>query len=111
MVNLGIFLEEYEYTKMATWMANEHSFMVKTLVAYVITIFGIKLFMRDRKPFYLERPLTLWNASLSLFSTLGVIFITPALYRVIRDHGISRKFRLNIGFLAFLEFYALDRKC
>lgn len=92
MVNLGIFFEEYEYTKMSKWMGNEHSFMVKALVAYVVTIFGIKLFMRDRKPFHLERPLTFWNACLALFSSLGVFYITPALYRVIRDHGISHTY-------------------
>jgi hypothetical protein len=87
----GIFLEDYEYEKFAGWMATKHGFVIKSLIAYLITIFSIKMFLRDRKPFTLERPLSVWNAMLAGFSTLGVYYMTPPLYRVIRDHGISRK--------------------
>lgn len=59
--------------------------------------------MRDRKPFQLEMPLTIWNAFLAAFSSLGVIFIAPALYRVIRDQGISCKSLIfkNVNFAYF----------
>jgi hypothetical protein len=108
MVNLHIFLEEYEYGKMARWMGNEYPFMVKTLIAYIITIFGIKMFMSNRKPFHLERALTIWNAFLATFSSLGVIFIAPALYRVIRDHGLSATYtkvtELETGVAGYWHF-------
>lgn len=91
MPDLSIFFEDYVYEKAVQWMRNEHWFMIKSLVAYVITIFGIQMFMHNRKAFQLDRALSVWNSILAVFSSLGVIFITPALYRVIRDYGISCK--------------------
>jgi hypothetical protein len=117
MPDFGIFFEEYNYTKAANWVVEAHPFMIKTLgkfhlfkliffilVAYLITIFGIQIFMRDRKPFHLERALTIWNASLAAFSTMGTLMIAPALYRVTRDYGIKCKFFA----LLFLTSQSLD---
>ncbi|KAI6236202.1 Dehydrogenase/reductase SDR family member 1 [Aphelenchoides besseyi] len=92
MGDWSIFLEDYNYDRMAGWMGEQRSFVVKSIVAYLIAIFGIKLFLRDRKPFKLERILTAWNAALALFSLLGVWNMTPVLYRVIRDYGLAHTY-------------------
>ncbi|XP_064286681.1 very long chain fatty acid elongase 3 isoform X4 [Passer domesticus] len=40
-------------------------------VIYVIVIFGIQHFMKERRPFKLRGPLVLWSFSLALFSLIG----------------------------------------
>ncbi|KAI6198289.1 Elongation of very long chain fatty acids protein [Aphelenchoides fujianensis] len=75
MSGWGIFLKDYDYERMSEWMAKQHSFVLKSIVAYL--------------PFNLERPLTVWNWFLAIFSLWGVMSMLPALFRVISKHGLS----------------------
>uniref|UniRef100_A0A7E4VXK7 Elongation of very long chain fatty acids protein n=1 Tax=Panagrellus redivivus TaxID=6233 RepID=A0A7E4VXK7_PANRE len=48
---------------------------------YIATIYGLRQWMRDRKPFELRWPLVAWNAFLAVFSTVASIrFGEEALY-------------------------------
>ncbi|NWT04357.1 ELOV6 protein, partial [Mionectes macconnelli] len=38
---------------------------------YLILVFGIKHFMKERRAFHLRTPLTLWSFSLTVFSVIG----------------------------------------
>ncbi|XP_050161708.1 elongation of very long chain fatty acids protein 3 [Myiozetetes cayanensis] len=38
---------------------------------YLILVFGIQHFMKERRAFHLRAPLTLWSFGLTLFSTIG----------------------------------------
>ncbi|KAI6184365.1 Elongation of very long chain fatty acids protein [Aphelenchoides bicaudatus] len=57
-------------------------------MVYVVIIFGIKFIMRDRKPLNIKLPLQIWNLWLALFSILGSIVTTVALYQEISKHGL-----------------------
>ena len=68
---------------------DHEGFLIKAVAFYLFAIFGIKYLMKDRKPFDLVRPLIIWNAILSTFSILGFLFITPTLFKIIKDHGLT----------------------
>ncbi|NWR37290.1 ELOV6 protein, partial [Tachuris rubrigastra] len=38
---------------------------------YLILVFGIQHFMKERRAYHLRKPLTLWSLSLTLFSAIG----------------------------------------
>lgn len=90
-MSLSIFFEEYDYDKARQWLVDTEPFLLKCVAVYVIAIFSIKYVMRDRKPFDLQTPLTVWNALLAVFSILGFVFTTPTFLSVISEHGLQRK--------------------
>ncbi|OXA50001.1 elongation of very long chain fatty acids protein 6 [Folsomia candida] len=56
---------------------------------YIAIIFGLRAFMRNRKPFVLKRELVVWNGALGLFSILGVIRVLPDLWgKINRPNGL-----------------------
>ncbi|KAL7072758.1 hypothetical protein ACQ4LE_007769 [Meloidogyne hapla] len=65
------------YTKSVQWAG----IWVATL--YVVVIFGIQWFMKDRKPLQISLSLQLWNAWLALFSIVGSIVTSYGLLREI----------------------------
>lgn len=44
---------------------------------YIITIFGLREYMRNRPAFELKGPLFVWNLSLGIFSVMGFARIAP----------------------------------
>ncbi|KAI6233185.1 Elongation of very long chain fatty acids protein [Aphelenchoides fujianensis] len=90
--SMAIFFEDYDYGRCKQWLVEHEAFLVKSVVFYVIGIFGIKLYLRDRKPFDLERPLIAWNAFLATFSLLGFLYTFPSFLKTIRDHGLSHTY-------------------
>ncbi|KAF8362815.1 hypothetical protein PRIPAC_89738 [Pristionchus pacificus] len=69
------------------WMADHWYFVVQASTAYFFLIFGVKLFMKNREPFDLQRPLNIWNAILALFSTLGFLFMAPDFFGTLWTGG------------------------
>uniref|UniRef100_A0A914MBH9 Elongation of very long chain fatty acids protein n=2 Tax=Meloidogyne TaxID=189290 RepID=A0A914MBH9_MELIC len=65
------------YTESVQWAG----IWVATL--YVIAIFGIQWFMKERKPLQISLSLQLWNAWLALFSIMGSIVTSYGLIREI----------------------------
>ncbi|MFH4973711.1 hypothetical protein AB6A40_000420 [Gnathostoma spinigerum] len=57
-------------------------------IVYVIVIFSLKFIMKNRKPFELSRSLELWNAWLAIFSVIGSVISSRALYTVIVNEGV-----------------------
>lgn len=91
-MSLSIFFEEYDYDKARQWLVDTEPFLLKCVAVYVIAIFSIKYIMRDRKPFDLQTPLTVWNALLAVFSILGFVFTTPTFLSVISEHGLQHTY-------------------
>lgn len=88
---LNIFFSEYNYESSKQWLVDHESFLIKCVVAYVITIFSVKILMYNRKAFDLQNSLILWNSILAVFSIAGFVRLTPTFLKVIYDHGIKRK--------------------
>ncbi|GMS81165.1 hypothetical protein PENTCL1PPCAC_3340, partial [Pristionchus entomophagus] len=67
-------------------------FAVQCSIAYFFLIFSIKFFMRNRKPFDLQRPLNAWNLILAVFSTAGAIFMAPDFFGVLWRRGFRASY-------------------
>lgn len=57
------------------------------LLGYLIAVFGIKNYMRDRKPFELKNQLIAWNFLLAAFSGIGAIKTGTELVSVWANEG------------------------
>lgn len=58
--------------------------------AYVLIVFGLKQWMKDRKAFELRRQLQLWNILLAIFSILGTIRVWPEMFHTYRYFGFEQ---------------------
>jgi len=70
------------YVEQITWP----SFWIS--MVYIVVIFGIKWYMKDRKPLNLGSSLNYWNGWLALFSIGGCLVTTPALFHEIQKFGL-----------------------
>ena len=61
----------FHYPSGVAWAQNYWGISVYASIFYVITIFTLQRWMRDRKPYNLRRWLFGWSLMLSLFSMLG----------------------------------------
>lgn len=61
-------------------------------VLYLLTIFGIQAWMKDRPPFKLRTPLILWNWGLGLFSIFGFYRIGQEFANLVfhQEHGLHK---------------------
>lgn len=55
---------------------------------YVIVIFSIQFYMRNKPKYTLRKVLVLWNTSLAIFSIIGASRTLPELIHVLRNFGI-----------------------
>ncbi|KAF7634757.1 Elongation of very long chain fatty acids protein [Meloidogyne graminicola] len=72
---------DFEGAKLYTQSVQWAGIWVASL--YVVAIFGIQWFMKDRKPLQITLSLQLWNAWLALFSIIGSIVTSFGLIREI----------------------------
>lgn len=60
-------------------------------IVYVLAIFGIERWMRDRPAYKLKWPLFLWNAALGIFSIIGFIRTVPEfVYIIYGENGLYK---------------------
>ncbi len=71
------------------FMRDHYELPIGLCIVYLIVIFGIKRFMRDRTPFDLRMPLFWWNVFLAVFSMLGSIYVVPNIFRVVKREGLT----------------------
>ncbi len=69
------------YSKNRHWWGEHWGLPLFASALYVVLIFGIKRFMKDRQPFDLRGPLFLWNLGLSAFSGVGLYVVGGVLLR------------------------------
>eukprot|EP00922_Rhytidocystis_sp_ex-Travisia-forbesii_P048996 GHVS01072930.1.p1 GENE.GHVS01072930.1~~GHVS01072930.1.p1 ORF type:complete len:434 (-),score=57.43 GHVS01072930.1:688-1989(-) len=60
---------------------------VTSVVLYLLFIYFGKKFMKNRKPFDLQKPLKYWNLILAIFSLCGAIRVVPHLLYVLHKFG------------------------
>lgn len=73
-----------------SWMKNYWWTSVILSLLYVGTIFVLRTFMKDRKPFELRILLTMWNTGLAVFSFLGLTCLIPELLWLVSNFFILR---------------------
>lgn len=61
------------------------------LVSYVILVWKLKQFMKDRKPYKLRIPMFVWNAFIGTLSIIVVIRASPEFWLLLKEpHGFYR---------------------
>ncbi|KAJ1352275.1 hypothetical protein KIN20_008573 [Parelaphostrongylus tenuis] len=88
-MTMEILFSEFDYERAKDYCASIENFSVKLAIAYVVSIFSIKFYMKDRKAYDLQIPLSIWNAILSVFSALGFFYTFSTFLSVARKHGFS----------------------
>uniref|UniRef100_A0A8C3UZS8 Elongation of very long chain fatty acids protein n=2 Tax=Catharus ustulatus TaxID=91951 RepID=A0A8C3UZS8_CATUS len=89
-------LGEYDFEKNFShlaarkWMEEnwQKTFIFSTI--YLILIFGIQHFMKERRPFNLRAPLALWSFSLTLFSIIAAWRIWKQMAFLLLNKGFKR---------------------
>ncbi|XP_009956227.1 PREDICTED: elongation of very long chain fatty acids protein 6-like [Leptosomus discolor] len=89
-------LEEYDFERnfneqeAREWMQENWHMSVYISVAYLILIFGIQHFMKERRGYQLRVPLTLWSLSLALFSAIGALRMWKQMALILSTKGLKQ---------------------
>nr|XP_002739877.1 PREDICTED: elongation of very long chain fatty acids protein 6-like [Saccoglossus kowalevskii] len=84
---------ERQLVDVGTWiehMRDYWHYSIYASVIYVVVIFTIQRYMRDRPKFHLRRPLVAWNLALAIFSIIGAVRSTTMLYLIVKEDGLYR---------------------
>lgn len=81
------FEENFVYDTSQQWMAENWITAFYWSLGYLLVIFGLKAWMRNRAPFNLRRLLQLWNVALATFSIMGTIRVWPEMAYIFKSHG------------------------
>ena len=63
---------KFDYERVSSYMLQYWSASVFISIAYVVIIFSIQRWMRDRKPYSLQRWLFAWSTALTCISLVGL---------------------------------------
>ncbi|ODN05544.1 putative fatty acid elongation protein 3 [Orchesella cincta] len=67
-------------------------------IVYIMSIFSIQTYMKDKPAFDLKAPLFYWNAALGVFSILGLIRFTPSFLNILfSPNGFYRSICVRDG--------------
>jgi elongation of very long chain fatty acids protein 6 len=75
-----------------SWVEDHFYLTIQLSVAYVVVVFGLKFFMRNRPPFSLYYPLNAWNLFLAVFSIVGTIKLTPEFFGTMENKGFVHSY-------------------
>jgi len=75
--------EKIDYPLWKHYMALHWKLPIYVSVVYMIVIFGLQRFLKNRSPLNVQLPLALWNLGLGIFSILGFMRIAPELFKVL----------------------------
>lgn len=71
------------------WMQNNWHQSIYWSIFYIIVIFSIQRYMKNRPPLELKTPLIIWNIGLALFSIAGTIRMLPGFLHIINEFGFT----------------------
>lgn len=75
--------EVYDWKAWGVYGTTNWHLPVVVGIVYVIAIFGIERWMRDRPAYKLKWPLFLWNTALGIFSIIGFIRTVPEFVHIL----------------------------
>lgn len=82
------FEEKFSHVKTRELMLNYWTSGFYLCAIYMILIFSIQNYMKDRPKFNLRKFLVVWNTCLAVFSILGASRTLPELLHVLKNFGI-----------------------
>ncbi|CAL8116660.1 unnamed protein product [Orchesella dallaii] len=84
---------EFERVDIVYWrdfLKNQWALPFYAAGLYLVTIFGLEYYMKERKAFNLRVPLILWNGALGIFSIMGFYRTFPPLFNSFMNDGLMR---------------------
>lgn len=81
------FASSYDEREVQEWIHKHWTKTIAISVFYVMLVFSGRRWMTNREKFNLRWPLTLWSASLALFSIIGTWFMWGRAIDDLRKHG------------------------
>ncbi|NXP35127.1 ELOV6 protein, partial [Leiothrix lutea] len=83
------FEKNFNHLGAIKWMEENWQKSILFSVIYLILIFGIQHYMKERRPFNLRAPLTLWSFSLTLFSFIAACRIWKQMAFLLLTRGFK----------------------
>ncbi|RWS08109.1 elongation of very long chain fatty acids protein 6-like protein, partial [Dinothrombium tinctorium] len=81
------FEQRFKHQQNREWMKEHWHEAFFWVAGYMIVIFSIKAFMRNRPPFNLRRALAIWSTLLAAFSILGFMRTLPEMIHILSNFG------------------------
>jgi len=78
----------HDYMDVTAWMAERFWICIAVAIFYLVSIFGIQEYLKDKKKFDLKYSMAVWNLFLGIFSFCGAIRTTPALFGSLSRGGV-----------------------
>ena len=69
------------------WLRGTLPFTAYCSAAYLVIVFGLQRYMKNRAAFELRPALALWSASLAVFSLIAAVKLVPERVHVVRQYG------------------------
>ena len=82
--------EKYNGTRGEAFLVRNGHYSIYIAVAYVVSIFSVQRWMRDREKYDLRRPLFLWSVTLAVFSIATMVVFNPKFLQYTYNHGFER---------------------
>ena len=82
--------ERFDFYKAEAFIAKYWHYSIYISAFYVVTIFAIQRWMRDREKYDLRRPLFLWSLTLTVFSMAGFVVAGWPHFLYFIHHGWER---------------------
>ncbi|NXJ17691.1 ELOV6 protein, partial [Dicrurus megarhynchus] len=84
------FEKNFNHLAARKWMEENWQKSLIIGFIYLILVFGIQHFMKERRPFSLRAPLTLWSLSLTLFSFIAACRVWKQMAFLLLTKGFKR---------------------
>jgi hypothetical protein len=101
--------ENIDYTSWKHYLALNWTIPIWTTILYVVVIFSLQHWMKNRPPFKLQLPLAIWNLCIGLFSILGFIRIGRELWTVLSSdqYGFHTSVCTRIGLNEPMAYWSI----
>ncbi|GMR61311.1 hypothetical protein PMAYCL1PPCAC_31506, partial [Pristionchus mayeri] len=81
--------QNFDFRRAGRWMDDHVIFTFQAVLLYLVTIFSLKYWMKDREPLKLRIPVATWNFSIALLSGVCAWATTPDFLDILFNKGFS----------------------
>lgn len=84
--------EKHDYVRYYWWLSNNMYATYSLAVVYLVGIYGLQRWMKNREAFELRRPLFFWNVLLAALSMIMFSRFLPELVYINNKYGFYRSY-------------------
>ena len=105
LTHIMAILMDFKREESILWLQGTLPFTAYCSALYLIVVFGLQRYMRNRAALELRRVLALWSASLGVFSFIAAWKLVPERVRVVRHYGWAHSVCNQDGYPDDLVFW------